>query len=98
MMLIKHIMIKQLKTVRYLCPNSVNLVIDKLDSHNGRLGTAENTMVLLKAMGGSNGEGGSGADMLDALHIMVENLRKECYASFGSRSDSDLMKRKIDEI
>lgn len=52
-------------------------------------------------MGGSgaNGEGvGNGPDLLDALQIMVDNLRKECYASFGSRSDSDLLKRKIDEI
>jgi hypothetical protein len=50
-------------------------------------------------MGGvSSGDGSGGADLLDALTIMVENLRKECYANFGSRLDTDMLKRKIDEM
>jgi archaellum component FlaC len=50
-------------------------------------------------MGGvSSGDGSGGADLLDALTIMVENLRKESYANFGSRLDTDMLKKKIDEI
>lgn len=44
--------------------------MDKLAEHTARVSSTENTVVLLKAMGGSgaNGEGaGNGADLLDAL-------------------------------
>ncbi len=42
--------------------------MEQLADHKARLSSSENTIVLLKAMGGSatNGEGG-GPDLLDAL-------------------------------
>lgn len=40
-------------------------------------------------MGGSE-EGKKG--MLDALEILIENLRKECYAKFADRDEHNQLK------
>ena len=64
----------------------------------------DNTLLLLKSMfnsgAGVNLNGVEGKDgenpssnLLDALQTMVENLRKECYATFAPRDDFDKMKK-----
>lgn len=77
------------------------IVKDMLKEHGDRLSQSENNILLLK---GLNNVGGNDEDeegkkgLLDALQIMVENLRKECYANFGSRYDTDYLKRKMEEV
>ena len=42
------------------------------------------------------GEGDDGKPgLIDALEIMIENLRKECYARFASSEDFDKLKHKV---
>ena len=42
---------------------------------------------------------GTGEDgkpgLIDALEIMIENLRKECYARFANIDDVDKLKKKV---
>lgn len=47
---------------------------------------------ILKSMAGSGGGGDSEENnkgVIDAIEIMIENLRKECYAKFGKIDDVD---------
>lgn len=76
------------------------VVLQKLKEHDAKIAEHDSTLMLLKTMSGSgNGEGGQA--MLDALEILVENLRKECYSKFADRDDfnqsqvqmKDLLKR-----
>jgi hypothetical protein len=63
----KPIMIKALKKVRFL-NFYFQIVMEQLADHKARLASSENTIVLLKAMGGSGSNAdGSGPDLLDAL-------------------------------
>ena len=36
--------------------------------------------------------------MIDALEILVENLRKECYATFGKIDDLNNFKERIEVL
>ena len=47
----------------------------------------DSQMKLLKSLSGGSGSEGDGKGVIDALEIMIENLRKECYAHFAERGD-----------
>lgn len=68
--------------------------------HGDRLGDAERTMLLLKSMGST--VGGDGSDgkpgYLDALEILIENLRKECYAKFAEKDDLNKFRHRIEKL
>ena len=52
-------------------------------------------------MGNTGGSGGSGANLdgiMDQLEIMVENLRKECYANFLSQAHLEKIDERIDVL
>lgn len=49
---------------------------------------------MLKTLGGGSGGGINDENtqkLLDAFETMVENLRKECYAKFADRDDTNQM-------
>jgi hypothetical protein len=47
----------------------------------------------------SSGQDGDGnAGMIDALEIMIENLRKECYAKFANRDLQEKLKSKVKKL
>lgn len=57
--------------------------------------------MLIKSMGGGLGSDdtdGVRQGMLDALEILVENLRKECYAKFADRDDYNQTKKSCDDL
>lgn len=68
--------------------------------HSDRLSEAERTILLIKSMKGtgSGEEGGDNLGSLDALEILIENLRKECYAKFAEREDLKKSNERIDEL
>ena len=48
----------------------------------------DSSLLLVKSLGGAgsgNMDESTGKGLLDALEILVENLRKECYAKFADR-------------
>ena len=56
--------------------------------------------MLLKSLQGS-GEGGDGEGnrgALDALEILVENLRKECYAMFAGKEEFRGLEERIEQL
>jgi hypothetical protein len=54
----------------------------------------------LKSLSGSGNDGGDGDNkgVIDAIEIMIENLRKECYAKFAEREDAEDMKKRIGKL
>ena len=68
--------------------------------HSDRLGESERTVMLIKSMGGSgfgdNGDVNPGH--LDALEILIENLRKECYAKFAEKDDFNKFKKRVETL
>ena len=56
-------------------------------------------ILLLKSLGGANTPGADGRPgFLDALEILVENLRKECYSKFAYKDDINGFKKRIDAL
>lgn len=49
-------------------------------------------------MGGGNMDEGTSKGLLDALEILVDNLRKECYAKFADRDEQNEMQKTIDDL
>ena len=67
--------------------------------HGNRITEAENTILLLKSLGGSSGSGSDGKPgFLDALETLVDNLRRECYDKFAERDDFNNFKKRIDAV
>lgn len=73
-----------------------------IEDCNERIGNAENSITLLKALGGGNGaDGGDGNNLqglLDALEKMIGNLRRELNTNLASKSDLDSLRRKVEDI
>ena len=55
-------------------------------------------MKSLAGAGSSNSGGGDNKGVIDAIEVMIENLRKECYAKFAEREDADDMKKRIEAL
>lgn len=67
--------------------------------HGDRLSEAERTILLLKSMGGSGDDnGGDKSGFIDALEILVENLRKECYSRFAEKDDLKAFGTRISDL
>ena len=53
---------------------------------------------------GGDGSGGDGENegakrgVLDALEVLVENLRKECYAMFSPKTEFDNLKERVSKL
>lgn len=71
-----------------------------VSDHEDRLTTAEGTILLLKSMGATAGSGGKDGEpsFIDALQILVENLRKECYAKFADREEFINFKKRVEDL
>jgi len=59
--------------------------------------------LLLKSLSGSGGDGSEGdgegkKGVLDALEILVENLRKECYAMFAGKDEFNDLKDRVESL
>jgi hypothetical protein len=76
------------------------LVNSTVKNNNDRLGETERTVLLLKSMGatvsGNDGDGKPG--FLDALEILIENLRKECYSKFAERDDFNKFRKRVEAL
>jgi hypothetical protein len=69
--------------------------------HENRISEAESTILLLKSLGGSSSsdnDNGGKPGFLDALEILIENLRKECYSKFAEKDDLSKFKKRIADI
>ena len=76
------------------------LVQGQMKDQQDRMVEAENSIILLKSLGASSGSGGASdnSGLLDALAIMVENLRKECYAKFAEKDDLSKFRKRIENL
>ena len=53
---------------------------------------------MLKAMNKGDGGGPSLDGVMDELRIMVENLKKECYAQFVTHPEMDKLEERVDVV
>lgn len=71
---------------------------DKAKSQGDKINEIESTLLLLKSLSGGGNSGDGGAGIIDQLEILIENLRKECYAKFADRDDFTNLKRRVAEL
>lgn len=68
----------------------------RLNEHDTKLAEQANALNMLKAMSKS-GDGGPSLDgVMDELHIMIENLKKECYATFVTHPEKEKLEERVD--
>jgi len=74
--------------------------LKRLKDSEAKLAEHDSTLMLLKSLSGGSSDGSEGAKqgMLDALEILVENLRKECYSKFAERDELNQQKKLIDDL
>ena len=63
--------------------------MQRLKDNEAKVSELDSSVLLLKSLsgGGSGVDGDSSKGLLDALEVMVDNLRKECYAKFADRDE-----------
>ena len=76
---------------------------DKQKEHDSKIKENENNIMLLKSLSNSGGDGSAGdgeskKGVLDALEILVENLRKECYAMFAGKEEFNDLKERVESL
>lgn len=77
-------------------PNVIyTTVMKKLKEFDQRISDQDNKITLLKALGGGDGKGPDLDSLINALQVMVENLRKECYAQFAERDEHRTLQSKV---
>ena len=71
-----------------------------MSDHDNRINEAENTILLVKSMGaGSSSNDSTGKPgFMDALETLIDNLRKECYAKFTDREDSNKLRKRVEQL
>ena len=78
----------------------IDIVLKRLKDSEAKIAEHDSTLMLLKSFSGGGSEDTEGArqGMLDALEILVENLRKECYSKFAERDELYQQKKLIDDL
>lgn len=76
----------------------MDLVHIILKDHSSRMDEVESSLLLLKSLMNSGDSENGKPGFLDALEILVENLRKECYAKFADRDSLDDLKERVNNI
>ena len=78
----------------------LNQIKNKVREHDDRITDAENAILILKSLGNSgNSSGNDGKPgFMDALEILIENLRKECYAKFAEKDDFNVFKSRVSAL
>lgn len=77
------------------------LVLARLKEQEAKTAELDSSLQLMKTLGGVGGgkmDDGTGKGLLDALEILVDNLRKECYAKFADKDDQNEMQKKMEEL
>lgn len=61
-----------------------------MKDNEAKVAEIDSSLHLMKSLSGAGGgkiDGDTSKGLLDALEVLVENLRKECYAKFADRDD-----------
>lgn len=70
----------------------------RLNELNTKLTEQANALNLLKAMNKGDGCGPSLDGIMDELRIMIENLKKECFASFVTHPEKEKLEERVDVV
>ncbi|CDW76993.1 UNKNOWN [Stylonychia lemnae] len=92
---------KELDKFKQSNDDTLKDILARLKDQEAKTAELDSSLQLMKTLGGVGGgkmDDGTGKGLLDALEILVDNLRKECYAKFADKDDQNEMQKKMEEL